>query len=104
MTAENGFEAIELVKEHPPDYFAAIFLDINMPIINGFEACKSIYKLLNEGNELPINQPLGYRHWSMRKSRTLLVCLSGDSSEITRSEILKHPFDHTFTSLSPDEI
>jgi len=81
FTAENGFEAVKIVSEKPSDYFVAVILDINMPIMDGFEACIQIDKILNESGEvLPISKPVKYRHWNARKSRTLLICLSADIS------------------------
>ena len=41
-TASNGKEAIEVVKNYNPDM---IFMDIQMPIMNGFEAFEYIKKL-----------------------------------------------------------
>jgi len=38
-TARNGLEAVNLVKSHPSDHFDVVVLDINMPIMNGFDAC-----------------------------------------------------------------
>jgi len=37
--AENGFIAVEKVKSKAKDYYDAVILDINMPILNGFDAC-----------------------------------------------------------------
>lgn len=45
-TAENGYQAVQIVKEHPKDHFDVIMLDINMPIMDGFEACTRIYSYL----------------------------------------------------------
>ena len=44
LTAENGLEAVELVKDYHSDFFSAIILDLNMPIMDGLEACEVIYK------------------------------------------------------------
>ncbi len=38
-TASNGEEAIAVVKQDPPDI---VFLDLNMPVMDGFEALKNI--------------------------------------------------------------
>ena len=38
ITTEDGFEALELVKERTPD---CIVLDIMMPGIDGFEVCSA---------------------------------------------------------------
>ena len=40
-TAENGLEAIELVKEIEPD---VLLIDIRMPEMNGIDAIKEINK------------------------------------------------------------
>ena len=37
LTATNGFEALEIAREHQPDL---ILLDVMMPKMDGFEACK----------------------------------------------------------------
>ncbi len=45
-TADNGLKAVNIVKAHPRDHFSIIILDINMPIMDGFEACDRIYEYL----------------------------------------------------------
>ena len=40
--AHNGQEAVELAKKHQPDI---ALMDINMPIMNGFEAFQEMYKI-----------------------------------------------------------
>ncbi len=40
--AHNGREAVELAKKHQPDI---ALMDINMPIMNGFEAFQEMYKI-----------------------------------------------------------
>jgi len=39
ITAPNGAEAVTLAKTHLPDL---IILDVRMPLMTGFEACKQI--------------------------------------------------------------
>lgn len=46
--AENGLAAFEAVKSHPIDYYDFIFLDVNMPIMNGPQACEAISRYLRE--------------------------------------------------------
>ena len=38
--AENGLQAMQILQSHDVYYFNVIMLDINMPIMNGFEACE----------------------------------------------------------------
>ncbi|MDE7248124.1 MAG: response regulator, partial [Lachnospiraceae bacterium] len=40
--AMNGKEAVETVLEKEPGYYDLIFMDIQMPVMNGYEAAKSI--------------------------------------------------------------
>ena len=48
QTAMNGFEAFEIVKQSlqqsedggPPNLFDLVLLDLEMPITNGYEACR----------------------------------------------------------------
>jgi len=58
VRAENGFEAVDRVKEKPRDFFDAIVLDIQMPIMNGLEACVLIREYCyQEGITQVISRP-----------------------------------------------
>lgn len=46
--ASNGLEAVQIVEKNPRNFFDLILLDINMPIMNGLQACEKIQKYLNE--------------------------------------------------------
>lgn len=57
-TAINGFDAHNKVRKAKQDgnrMFDIIILDINMPVLNGIEACKKIVKLFEHDN--PIFKP-----------------------------------------------
>ena len=50
ITAQNGREAVDIVKSRARTYFSVIVLDIEMPIMNGMEAMKRIkqrFELVN---------------------------------------------------------
>ena len=52
-TAENGKIAVEMVKQKDVGYYDFILMDIQMPIMNGYDATREIRKLPN-GGDVPI--------------------------------------------------
>lgn len=72
--AENGLEAVKKVEERPEGY-DVIFMDISMPVLDGFDATREIRKLEKSRQERAIanGEPLGGR----TKHEALVVALTG---------------------------
>lgn len=45
VSLDNGKKAVELFEKEPEGTFDAILMDIQMPIMNGYEAASAIRKL-----------------------------------------------------------
>ena len=49
-TAENGKVAVDLLREKGPNYYDIILMDIQMPVMNGYEATKAIREMYPDEN------------------------------------------------------
>src|SRR5581483_3487257 len=40
--AQNGLQAIEMLARREPDYYSMVFMDLQMPVLDGYEATKRL--------------------------------------------------------------
>lgn len=88
--ASNGEEAINLFSNNPPDTFQLILMDINMPVLNGYEATKRIRKLSrNDAKSIPI-LALTANAFDEDKKDALAAGMNGHIGKPIEMDVLLH--------------
>ena len=82
--AKNGQEAIDICIENPK--IDLIFMDINMPIMDGIEACTKILKIIPN---VPIVAQTAYIYNETRKEALAAGCVDYFPKPINPKDILE---------------
>ena len=80
----DGCDAVEAIKNRPPRYYDAVLMDIQMPVMNGYEATRSIRAL---GREDTATLPIIALSANAREQDKQMSMESGMNSHVAK------PFD-----------
>lgn len=63
-TAQNGFQALQTITSmnyeriELKDLYQFVLMDLNMPVMNGFESCKEIHHFFSSKKQVKLQNPL----------------------------------------------
>jgi signal transduction histidine kinase len=95
-TAADGAEAVHLYRNaalEEADPFDCIFMDISMPIMDGFQAVTAIREFEIQQGKTDIHEPSRDRTKSRLTSRSYVLALTGLGSEAARRSARASGFD-----------
>ena len=84
--ANNGQEAIECIHSHRPDYFSVVLMDLQMPVMDGYEATR-LLRLDSRYVKLPIVAMTAHAMADERE-RCLVLGMNGHVSKPIDPEML----------------
>ena len=79
--ADNGQLAVEMLKASQPGYYQLILMDVQMPVMNGYEATRAIRAL-----ERPDGQSIPHHRHDRRRLRGGRAEVSGRGDERPRGQ------------------
>jgi PAS domain S-box-containing protein len=85
--ANNGQEALDMIAKFSPDYYSLIFMDMQMPIMDGLTATKNIINLYKE--KAPPIVALTANAYESDRQKCLDLGMKGFLSKPLRKESLK---------------
>ena len=96
--AENGQIAVEMLKASQPGYYQLVLMDIQMPVMNGYQAAKEIRKLDNEAlATIPIIA-MTANAFEEDKQEALRCGMNNHIAKPINIEILLETLDHILMS------
>ena len=86
-TAENGQIAVDMIADQEEDTYDAVLMDIQMPVMNGYDASRAIRAMLDDRSQVPI------------------IALTANTFEEDRRNIMDAGMDaYVFKPFTPDDL
>ena len=84
--AEDGRQGLDLLLQHPPDHYAVVLMDLQMPVLDGYEATRQI-----RSDDRYVNLPvvaMTAHAMAEERERCLLLGMNGHISKPIDPELL----------------